>query len=395
MSTSAARPPEGLNRISGSRFPAAQATDFSAEVPTVSGRLQTRLWTGAALLLVVTIALLQYLTPRGLAHWHYVLERLYYIPVAGAGLILGWRAGLLTAISAGALFGIMTANVPGSSDKLDRLLESMIFCMVGILTGVLSDRERERRSELEEAKARIEAVHLELKLNFEQMKRTDRLAALGHLSAGLAHEIRNPLASIAGAASIVQLEPENASRRSEFLEIIQIECRRLNSLVAHFLDFARPRQPDLFIVDIGDVFDSVAGLASHAVRDDGTKIRMDIPENLPQVECDPEQMKQVLLNLVLNAVQAMPDGGEVVLSAANERDLLAIRVSDQGGGIPQEHLEHIFDPFFTLKEAGTGLGLAVAHGILTHHGGTLRVESSSGRGTVFLVALPWRQRSSS
>ncbi len=84
-----------------------------------------------------------------------------------------------------------------------------------------------------------------------------------------------------------------------------------------------------------------------------------------------------------------------MLTATNERDLLAIRVSDQGSGIPREHLEHIFDPFFTLKEAGTGLGLAVAHGILTHHGGTLRVESSSREGTVFLVTLPWRQRSSS
>ncbi|MES1256988.1 MAG: histidine kinase dimerization/phospho-acceptor domain-containing protein, partial [Acidobacteriota bacterium] len=291
-----------------------------------NGITPAQAWTGVAMLVVLAIALTQHLTPRALAHWHYVLERLYYVPVAGAGLILGWRAGLFTALLSGAFFYVTTARVPGSSDAFDRLLESLIFCMVGILTGVLSDRERERRHELEEAKARIEAVHLELKLNFEQMKRADRLAALGHLSAGLAHEIRNPLASIAGAASIVQLEPDNAGRRREFLEIIQIECHRLNSLVAHFLDFARPRRPDLFIVDIQDVFDSVAILAAHAVRDDRTKIGMEVPPNLPRVECDPEQLKQVLLNLVLNAVQAMPEGGNVLLSASNTRDGLAIRI---------------------------------------------------------------------
>jgi signal transduction histidine kinase len=350
------------------------------------------MWTGIALLVVAAIALAQHLTPRGLAHWHYLLQRMYYVPVAGAGLILGWRAGLFTAFFAGLSFYVTTAHIPGSSDSFDRLLESLMFCMVGILTGVLSDRERERRHELEDAKAKIEAVHLELKLNFEQMKRADRLAALGHLSAGLAHEIRNPLASIAGAASIVQLEPDNPGRRSEFLEIIQIECGRLNSLVAHFLDFARPRQPDLFIVDIRDVFDSVAILASHAVRDERTKIGMEIPAHLPRVECDPEQLKQVLLNLALNAVQAMPEGGKVVLSASSSREGLAIRVSDEGGGIPPEHLEHIFDPFFTMKEAGSGLGLSVAHGIVAHHGGVLQVESNTSRGAVFLVTLPWRQR---
>jgi len=290
------------------------------------------------------------------------------------------------------LFSLTAANVPGSSDMLDRFLESLVFCMVGILTGTLSDRERERRSELEQAKSKLEDVHQELKLNFEQMKRADRLSALGHLSAGLAHEIRNPLASIEGAASILRTEPEDAAKRSEFLGIIQIECHRLNSLLAHFLEFARPRLPDFTLIELKDIFDSVSSLASHAVRDDRTKIRIEIPPSLPKVQCDPEQLKQVLLNLVLNAVQAMPDGGTVTLSAAPAgRDILAIRVRDEGGGVPQEHLDHIFDPFFTLKESGTGLGLSVAHGIIDQHGGSLTLESNSGRGAVFLITLPLRQ----
>jgi signal transduction histidine kinase len=140
-----------------------------------------------------------------------------------------------------------------------------------------------------------------------------------------------------------------------------------------------------------DLFETVSSLATHALRDERTQIQLETAANLPLVECDSEQIKQVLLNLVLNAVQAMPEGGKVVLSATGERHGIAIRVLDEGGGIPAEHLEHIFDPFFTLKEAGTGLGLSVAHGIVTQHGGTLRVESSSSQGAQFLVMLPWRQ----
>lgn len=371
---------------------------FDRFVPTESpqitspGSARMYRWIAAAVLAVLAIGIVQRFTPPDLAHWHYILQRLYYIPVAGAGLLLGWRWGLTAALLAGGLFCLTTANVPGSSDMLDRLLECLVFCMVGILTGTLSDRERERRSELEQAKLKLEEVHDELKLNFEQMKRADRLSALGHLSSGLAHEIRNPLASIEGAASILLAEPEDAGKRSEFLEIIQIECRRLNTLLTHFLEFARPRFPDFALIELDQIFDSVASLASHAVRDDRTRICTEIPPNLPKVQCDPEQLKQVLLNLILNAVQAMPEGGTVALSAAPYgRDVLAIRVKDEGHGVPPEHLDHIFDPFFTLKESGTGLGLSVAHGIIDQHGGSLTLESNSGRGAVFLITLPLRQ----
>lgn len=350
---------------------------------------RTHGWISIAMLFIVAIAVIQWVVPPTLVHWHYILQRMYYIPIAGAGLLLGWRTGLLTAVVAAALFWDTAAKVPVSSDGLDRVLESFVFCMVGVLTGALSDRERERRAEMEDAKSRLEAVHQELKINFEQMKRADRLSALGHLSAGLAHEIRNPLASIEGAASILQIEPEDANRRSEFLEIIQIECRRLNKLVAQFLEFAKPRAPNLAPSEMQQILDSVSSLAAHAIRDDKIRILTEIQPDLPPVSCDPEQLKQVLLNLVLNAVQAMSQGGVVVLSAERfGRDQLAIRVRDEGAGVPPEHVEHIFDPFFTLKESGTGLGLSVAHGIVAQHGGMLGLESNTSQGAVFLVTLP-------
>ena len=341
---------------------------------------------------VLLIAFAQYFTPLTMVHWQYTLQRAYYIPIAGAGLILGWRAGLFTALFAGVCFSWLSSSFPESSDLLDRALESLIFCMVGILTGALSDRERMRRRELQVAKTRLEALNQEMQNNFERMKRADRLSALGHLSAGLAHEIRNPLASIAGAASIIQTEPENARQRAEFLDIIQIECRRLNSLLMHFLDFARPRQPDFGLTDLRQVLESVSSLASHATRNDQIQIRIETARDLPRIECDPEQMKQVLLNLVINAMQAMPEGGEVALTASRSSNQIEIRVRDHGSGIAPEHLDHIFDPFFTLKETGTGLGLPVAHGIVSQHGGSLQVEKSGPSGTVFLVSLPIQQR---
>ena len=341
---------------------------------------------------VLVIAFAQYITPLTMVHWQYTLQRAYYIPIAGAGLILGWRAGLFTALFAGICFSWLSSSFPESSDLLDRVLESLIFCMVGILTGALSDRERLRRRDLQEAKTRLEALNQEMQHNFERMKRADRLSALGHLSAGLAHEIRNPLASIAGAASIIQTEPENARQRTEFLDIIQIECRRLNNLLMHFLDFARPRTPDFGLTDLGQVLEAVSSLASHGTRNDQIQVRIEIPQKLPRIECDPEQLKQVLLNLVINAMQAMPEGGEVALSVSVSGNQVEIRVRDHGSGITPEHLDHIFDPFFTLKETGTGLGLPVAHGIVTQHGGSLQVEESGPDGTVFLVTLPIQQR---
>jgi two-component system, NtrC family, sensor histidine kinase HydH len=373
---------------------AGQATADEAGEIADTPRTGTDRYTGMAraALVVIFIAFAQYITPPTMAHWQYILQRAYYIPIAGAGLVLGWRAGVLTAVLAGACFSWLSSSFPGSSDLLDRLLESLIFFMVGILTGALSDRERLRRSELQDANTRLEAVHQELQNNFERMKRADRLSALGHLSAGLAHEIRNPLASIAGAASIIQNEPENARQRSEFLEIIQIECSRLNSLVMHFLDFARPRLPDFGLTDLRSVLESVSSLASHGTRNDQIQIRIEVAPGVPAIECDPEQLKQVLLNLVINAMQAMPEGGEVAVEARRAGNQVEIRVRDRGSGVAPEHLDHIFDPFFTLKETGTGLGLPVAYGILSQHGGSLQVEESSPAGTVFLVILPIKQK---
>jgi two-component system, NtrC family, sensor histidine kinase HydH len=328
-------------------------------------------------------------TPEGLEHWHYVLHRLYYLAIISAGLRFGWSGGLTTAVFSGISYLSQNgADSPDARNVLDRYLESAVFCMVGLLAGILADRERQQREKTENARAELEFVHQELQKNLEHVKRAARMSALGHLSAGLAHEIRNPLAAIEGAAAIIQAEPEREDRRTEFLEVIQKESRRLNRLVTDFLEFAKPRAPELQSVTASRLIASVVALVKQTAARHLVEFDVRIAEGMPPLECDAEQIKQVLLNLLLNAVQAMPQGGKLELTAIVEDGLFVIRVRDTGPGIPQLAVDSIYDPFFTTKTNGTGLGLPVAYRIAQQHGGDLVLEENGPEGACFALMLP-------
>lgn len=355
-----------------------------------STSLSTRLSIFLALLL---IGMVHAWIPSQGSHWLFVIQRSYYLPIVFAGLTGGWRWGLAAALMSSALFAngqpqiwtVPPANV------LDQCLEMMVFCLVGLVSGVLTDRERRQKIALHNATLQLQAVYRELQENFERMKRAEKLSALGQLSAGLAHEIRNPLASIDGAARVVQRETQSEGRRREFLDIIQKECRRLNGLLTNFLNFARPRQLSLEMVNVEALVDSVLVLARHAGTQHQLALESHVPPGLSEVECDPQQIKQVILNLVMNAVQAMPDGGVVRVEVQADESRIFIDVHDQGPGIDPHDIERIFDPFFTTKEGGSGLGLSVAHQILTQHGGALTVARNSKEGASLRITLPLRQ----
>lgn len=341
---------------------------------------------------ILLISALHLAIPLSDLHWHNLFQHLYYLPIVVAALSSGWPGGLAAAALAG------LSNLPHNILSLkilpnyavDQILDIPIFCAAGVLTGVLAERGRKQRADLERTTRRLTEVYQELQNNFEQMKRSERLFALGQLSAGLAHEIRNPLASIGGAAGILQRSSNLAPKSVECLEIISKECQRLNRLVGNFLEFARPRTPHYQQIDIGPVLDSVIELARHAPGNQRIELRKDVFPELPAVESDPELLKQVLLNLVMNAVQAMPEGGEVVVSAAPHHERILLQVKDQGTGIRPEHLDRIFDPFFTTKDNGSGLGLSVAHQIVEQHGGMLTAAANPERGMTFTVSLPLR-----
>ncbi len=338
----------------------------------------------AITLTLTTVAL--YLTPDESEHWHYILQRLFYLPIIVAGLSLGWRGGAVVSVISSIVY-LLRHETLGPFDWIDRYLEAAMFCLVGVLTGVLSERERMQREGLRTTALRLEEVYRELQNNVQHLKRAARMTALGHLSAGLAHEIRNPLASIEGAAYVAQTESD-PERSAEFLEIIRKETARLNGLVTQFLEFARPRAPQMIPTDPGSLADSVLNLVRQIAAQNRVTLRRTFDQTMPNVRCDPEQMKQVLLNLVLNAIQAMPDGGEVLISAEVTDDTLLLRVKDTGPGIPAERADEVFDPFFTTKQNGTGLGLPIAYQIVEQHGGDLSLESNSPGDCSFLIRLP-------
>ena len=220
------------------------------------------------------------------------------------------------------------------------------------------------------------------------MKRVERLSALGQLSAGLAHEIRNPLASIAGAAAILQRNEDLTPKHAKCIDIITNESRRLNGLLTNFLDFARPPAPHFQAINLDSVLDNVVSLANHGIRDKTVHCEKHIPPNLPRLEGDPEQLEQVLLNLMINAIEASPNGETVKISAEAEHGTVVIKVIDQGHGVPAANIDRLFDPFFTTKEHGTGLGLPVAHQIMTQMGGAILAQRGAEKGMVFSVVLP-------
>ncbi len=344
----------------------------------------------------VLIGALDRLVSPSLVTWHYVVQHVFYVPVVYAGLQFGWQIGLATAalacLSCLPHISMIGGQLPQEFPA--RYLELPMFCVAGVLSGMLADRQRKQKRASEETARRLSTVYEELQENFERMKRAERLYALGQLSAGLAHEIRNPLASIAGAVGILRRKRASEEKTEECLEIINRECQRLNRLLTSFLDFARPRSPKFQTVSVRSLFDSVLGLAEHAVDTAPISLRGESPPDLT-LDCDPEQLKQVLLNLIINAIQAMPEGGEVVMASRASEGRAIIEVRDQGCGVSPEEMEHLYDPFFTTKENGTGLGLPVAHQIVAQLGGVLAARNNPDRGVTFSIELPLQHRSDS
>jgi len=235
---------------------------------------------------------------------------------------------------------------------------------------------------------------------YERMKERDRLAALGQMAAGMAHEIRNPLGSIKGAAQYLQPGQSAATSREgtrEFLDIIIEEVNRLNKIVSQFLDYARPYRGEQRQLEVADVLKKTLALVAKEAADHGkVEIITDFADRMPPVRADAEQLLQVFLNLSLNALQAMPNGGKLWISTTLRRStrrgaaaaFLEVRFRDAGVGIPAGDLKNLFIPFFTTKEKGTGLGLPISQRIIENHGGTIEVRSQPGEGATFTVLLP-------
>ncbi len=231
----------------------------------------------------------------------------------------------------------------------------------------------------------------------DAVRRSEKFAAIGKMAAGIAHEIRNPLASISGSIQMMQRQagPEGTNRRLQ--DIVLREIDRLNDLINDFLNFARPRALQVDEIAVDRLLGEVVEVFRYTKGEGGAAcdVRLEVEPGLT-VDADPQQLKQVLWNLMNNAAEATEGGGEVRVTArrveAADGPDVEIQVADRGVGIPAEHLARIFDPFFTTKDRGTGLGLSLVHRIIEDHRGTLRVDSEPGRGSTFTVTLPQRSK---
>ena len=323
---------------------------------------------------------------------HNVLFHLDVIPILAAGMMFGWRAAAL-AVTAIAVTELPQVWLKWQHDTVyftDQVGELTVFGAAGVIVGYLASRQRRQRTELERTTLELESVYTELRKNLERLKKAERLSAVAQLSASLAHEIRNPLAGLSGAAGILRRGHANAENVRDCLEIIDKESSRLNKLLTNFLEFARPRAPRFQPTDLTAVIDSVIALAGHSPHASAVEFRQSIAHGLPEVECDSEQLKQVLLNLLINAMEAA-GAGVIEIHVASSQTSATITVRDHGAGVSKEHRERMFDPFFTTKDTGTGLGLAIASKIVEQHGGSLTAESAPSGGLDMVIQLPLRR----
>jgi two-component system sensor histidine kinase HydH len=376
-----------------------------AHPPKASTAARWARWIRPALLLAVIglITVSHDLTPPTRQVQHDILVRLYYFPIVLGGVWFGVRGGVGAAALITLVYLPHLLIVDHGPMTIGYLLEIPIFLAVGLLIGLVVDRQDHYRRGLEIQAETLAQSHRNLqeqtRLLLEketQLRRADRLSALGQLSAGLAHEIRNPLGSIKGAVEILQEDYPTGHPKAEFYAILLKEVERLNDVLTNFLSFARPMMPHLAPLDVRTVVTALEGLTSGQARAHRVRIFTSFHQGPSRVMADETLLKQAFLNIMLNAVEAMPAGGDLAIStgalpagATGDRpEWVEVVFDDTGPGIPEEDLGRIFDPFFTTKKDGTGLGLAITHRIIENHHGTIRVTSQRGKGTTFVVTLP-------
>lgn len=343
----------------------------AAALSTSTWRTARPLWI-AALLCMVAITAGHYTTGAHSVVVHNLFRRLYYLPVVLFAFAFGLRGGLAAAVATCLAYAPhafwMSAHHRDPAPSADKAFEMALYLVVGGLTGLLVDRQRRVQARLEHALSERDALSAEL-------VRAGKLSALGEMVAGVAHEVRNPLASILAAAEGLQSVVGPAHPRRKLVDLQLTEIDRLSKVVTRFLAFAKPTAPGRAWVDLEERATAAAAL----LGPHQSAVTFDPSLKDATVRADPDQLLQILLNLALNAVQAMTDAGRSprVRMLAEMRSIagtphLCIGVRDFGPGIPAAAVEQVFDPFFSTKSSGTGLGLSVSSRLMEAHGGFLQ-----------------------
>ncbi|NIP43623.1 MAG: hypothetical protein GWO41_13685 [candidate division Zixibacteria bacterium] len=306
---------------------------------------------------------------------HVIHARLCYIPIVLGAVWFGLRGGIATAvvISIFAVLYVQLKPVIIAEDLINEYTEIAFYLAIGGMAGILVDRDRSFVRKKEEAERKLQQAQ--------------RLSMMGQMTASIAHEIKNPLGSIKGASQILKDDSLSDAEKHEFAEMIEKEADRLDYVVKDFLSYARPSPARFSDIDLREILNSAHKQLKYQARDSNIEIKTDFDE-APAIKADPDKLRQVFLNILLNSFQAMPQGGKIEIKCTSDNGFAVITISDDGIGIPEPDLDKIFDPFYTTKSRGSGLGLATTKAIVEEHNGTIEAKSTEGQGTTFRISLP-------
>ncbi len=345
---------------------------------------------GIITVFVVVISILHFATSTERFYLHEIYQRSYYIPIILAGYWFEIIGGVVTAIGLTAVYLIHIwrdwSHHPVYS--FQQYAEIVMYFVIAVLVGYLSQVQRKTRERLETAGSELKAAYQKLNETFERLRHSDRLASLGRLSAGIAHEIRNPLGSIQGAVDILGKGLPAGDPKTEFAQIAQQEVSRLEKLTGEILQFSKPAAPKQLPIDWREIVEAACRLCADQARGRAVEIVNQTDAQQAPILVDPEQVKQVLINILINAIQAQPNGGNITIRSYVDAGESTISIQDNGPGIKPEQLDSIFDPFFTTKREGTGLGLSISYQLVQNNGGRIWATSESGRGACFHVSFP-------
>ncbi|TGE32827.1 ATP-binding protein [Desulfosporosinus sp. Sb-LF] len=350
-------------------------------------------------LVVAILTAIHYTNYHYEMNYHILLQFAYYLPVIYAAMRFGPAGGILSGLVITLLImPFMTHfHAMNPSAIYTQWVEIGLINVIGWLTGFLIEQERRAKRKYQialtvqkELVEKLKQEGLERQRLEEEIRQTERLTALGHMSAGLAHEIRNPLGIMKVSIQLLAQEKVDDGVVSDYCRVLLEECERLNRLVSEFLSFARPKEPVRRRAALGKLLDEGVILIQPALRQhhiELKQVRSLVDEK--EVEVDQDQMKQVILNILLNAIDAQGEGGAIRLEGVQQEGFIGFAVSDEGPGIAPDAIPYIYDPFFTTKEKGTGLGLSVVHRILDQHGGKISAANRSERGVRVEILLPF------
>ena len=353
-------------------------------------------------LVVITIGMLHFLTPGYMIFHHDMYRRLSYFPIVLGAIWFGFWGGLVLAVMSSIAFipHVLLYIGQGAETYLSELTEIILYLAAGTVTGIIAGREsllRRRYKELSEKLEKSYAkLHRETQLLLEveeQLSAAQKFSALGQLSASLAHEIKNPLSSIKGTAEILLDEFPAGHPKREFVEILLKETTRLNSTVEEVLQFSRrgrnePGRKDTQGEPLSGVLERVKNLLANQMAKKSITFSITGAEEGNSFLVAGDKLAQVFLNLILNAIDAVPDRGTIAARIKKQGNTMLVIIRDNGPGVPPENREKIFTPFYSSKEGGTGLGLSISRKIIESYGGQITVSPAENGGSCFTVTLP-------